>query len=692
MRYLILFLLVSIFHHNLSAQRIENDTKPNIIFILTDDLGYGDVGVFFQKQRELNNDRSKPFMHTPNLDIMAKNGAILEQYSPSSVCAPSRASFLSGQSQGHATVRDNQFDKALEDNYTVGNVLQAADYKTVAIGKWGLQGEEDKNIGASKWPAHPLKRGFDYYYGYIRHVDGHEHYPKEGIYRGPKEVWDNYTEVSQGLDKSYTGDLFTARAKQFIMDHKNGNEAEQPFFMFLSYDTPHAVLELPTQAYPAGGGIDGGLQWLGIPGEMINTASGTPDSWVHPDYNDATYDHDNDSTTPEIAWPATYKRYATIVRRIDDQVGDIIKLLKDLKIEDNTLVVFTSDNGVSDESYLPKEFVHNTPNFFEGFGPFDGIKRDILEGGLRVPTIAYWPNNIAPNTEIKTPSISYDWMPTFLDVAKFASPVRSDGVSLLPSLLGSRDQEESLIYVEYSNNSHTPSYLEFEENNRNRLRKQMQMIRIGDVVGVRYDIQSQNDDFELYNVTEDPSQRNNLAGESTTQLQNQMKDRSLQVRIPNPTAKRPYDEALIPSINIDKVKKGLKWSVYKNETPWLSKPQAGVKVKKGHTRTLSLSAIKQKEGFIEGYLRVPEDGKYTFTLKVGGKAFLKIHDISVIDADYNYKEGTVKSSDLFLEKGYHPIRIYFEKSTSRDAEIFLEWESSDIKKQKIDKDFFFVKK
>ena len=692
MRHLILFLLVSFFYYNLSAQRIEKAVKPNIIFILTDDLGYGDVGIFFQKQRELNNDRSKPFIHTPHLDAMAEKGAILEHYSPSSVCAPSRASFLSGQSQGHATVRDNQFDKALEDNYTIGNVLQAAGYVTAAIGKWGLQGEEDKELGASRWPAHPLNRGFDYFYGYIRHRDGHEHYPKEGIYRGPKEVWDNYTEVSQGLDKSYTGDLFTARAKQFILDHKKGEDAKKPFFMYLSYDTPHAVLELPTQAYPAGGGIDGGLKWLGTSGEMINTASGTPDSWVHPDYNDATYDHDSDSSTPEIAWPATYKRYATIVRRIDDQVGDILKLLKDLKIEENTLVVFTSDNGVSDESYLPKEFVHNSPNFFEGFGPFDGIKRDILEGGLRVPTIAYWPNHISPKTEIKTPSISYDWMPTFLDVAELASPVRADGVSLLPSLLGIGEQEESLIYVEYSNNSRTPSYLEFEENNRNRLRKQMQMIRIGDMVGVRYDIQSQNDDFELYNVVEDPSQRNNLAGESSDQLQKQMKDRSLQVRLPNSSAKRPYDDALIPSVDIHKVKNGLKWTAYQNETPWLSKPYAGIKVKTGRTRTLSLSAIKQERGFIEGYLYVPEGDKYTFSMKVEGKAFLKIHDVSVIDADYNYKEGIEKSNDLFLEKGYHPIRIYFEKSNKPNAEIVLKWESSSLEKQEIDKDFFFVRR
>src|SRR5690606_1415890 len=130
--------------------------------------------------------------------------------------------------------RNNQFDKALEDNYTLGNVLQAAGYTTAAIGKWGLQGKAT----APHWPAHPLKRGFDYYFGYIRHGDGHEHYPKEGRYRGKKEVWENYTDITEGLDKCYTGDLFTAAAKKYIIDHQQGKDAQKPFFLYLAYDTP----------------------------------------------------------------------------------------------------------------------------------------------------------------------------------------------------------------------------------------------------------------------------------------------------------------------------------------------------------------------------------------------------------------------------------------------------------------------
>jgi len=193
---------------------------------------------------------------------MAANGATMPQhYCAAPVSAPSRASIMLGVSQGHANVRDNEFDKALEDNYTVGNVLQKAGYTTAAIGKWGLQGQGK----TSNWPAHPLNRGFDYYYGYMRHGDGHEHYPKEGVYKGVKEVWENRSEVSKDLDKCYTADLWTAVAKRWIVDHEKGKDANKPFFMYLAYDTPHAVLELPTQAYPEGGGLKGGCNGWGHP-------------------------------------------------------------------------------------------------------------------------------------------------------------------------------------------------------------------------------------------------------------------------------------------------------------------------------------------------------------------------------------------------------------------------------------------
>lgn len=247
--------------------------KPNIIFILTDDLGYGDIGLFFQNLRQKNNDRSQPWHLTPKLDGMAAEVIKLtDHYCAAPVCAPSRASLLLGVHQGHANIRDNQFDDALENNHTLATILKVAGYKTAAIGKWGLQGKS-----AAAWPAYPTKRGFDDFFGYVRHADGHEHYPKEGLYRGPKELWENEIEISATLDKCYTTDLFSARAKKYILDQHANNPA-QPFFMYLAFDTPHAVDELPTQAYPSGSGKNGGLKWLGKSGNMINTASGKIDS------------------------------------------------------------------------------------------------------------------------------------------------------------------------------------------------------------------------------------------------------------------------------------------------------------------------------------------------------------------------------------------------------------------------------
>jgi arylsulfatase A-like enzyme len=405
----------------------QSGKQPNIIFIMADDMGWGDFGFQFQNQRAKRNDRSEPWAKTPNLDRLAEQGVQLpNQYSPAPVCAPSRASLMLGQHQGHANVRDNQFDKAIDNNHTMATVLKAAGYSTAAFGKWGLQGQGQS---VTNWVAHPLNRGFDYYFGYMRHGDGHEHYPKEGVYRGKKEVYENHKNVVDDLDKCYTADLWTASAKKWIVEQTLTNKSEKPFFIFLGYDTPHAVCELPTQAYPDGGGLKGGLQWLGKPGHMINTASGVVDSWIHPDYVNETWDNDKNPATPEVPWPNVYKRYATSTRRIDSAIGDLMQLLKDLRIDDNTMIVFTSDNGPSRESYLPEDY---EPHFFNGFGPFDGIKRDVLEGGVRVSALAYWPGHFPGGKVVETPSASYDWLPTLAQIAGVAAPAVSDGVSLLP--------------------------------------------------------------------------------------------------------------------------------------------------------------------------------------------------------------------------------------------------------------------
>ncbi|HMR18772.1 MAG TPA: sulfatase-like hydrolase/transferase [Sphingobacterium sp.] len=671
-RFFLCILFVSVFTYlPLSAQKNETAKKPNIIYILVDDLGYGDVGVFYQNKRN-----NLPRIYTPWLDKMAADGAFLtHSYANAPVCVSSRSSLLLGVTQGHATVRNNQFDKAIEDNHTLGNTLQQAGYATAAIGKWGLQGRGNKK----NWVAHPLNRGFDYYFGYIRHGDGHEHYPKEGLYRGAKEVYDAHENITQILDKCYTGDLWTARAKQWILDHKKANKS-QPFFMYLAYDTPHAVLELPTGDYPAGGGKKGGVQWTGKPGKMINTAIGEIDSWIDPQYINATYDHDNNEETAEIAWPDVYKRYATIVTRLDRQVGDVLQLLEDLKIGDNTFVVFTSDNGPSKESYLKEDF---SPEFFRGYGPFDGIKRDVYEGGLRVPTIVKWPKKIKGGKEIRTAHMSSDWMTTFLEVAGYIAPARADGVSLLPALTGQETQRPTQVYIEYVQGQKTTDYQDFEEKRRNIPRKEMQMIRIGNYAGVRYDIQSETDDFEIYDVVTDPKQIRNLAeGGNMAILQKTMKERVLQIRRPDTAAHRPYDNALVPPIQspAQNLLQNLHWGLYKINMPWVSNPTGIEPLQSGQSKSLQIPQTglsKDNLLLFEGFIHVPTDGEYTFYMRADGKSFMRIHDAALFDLDYGYTSGTEKSEVILLKAGIHPVKIYYQPQSIK-SDLKLEWTGPDF--------------
>ena len=656
----LLCILVGLLAAALSLAAEPAKTKPpNILFILSDDLGYGDVGVFYQNLRR-QQDGSAPCHFTPKLDRLATEGLQLpHHYCPAPVCAPSRASLLLGVHQGHANVRDNQFDKALEHNHTLATVMKGAGYATAAIGKWGLQGQA--STSPPDWPAHPLNRGFDDFFGYIRHTDGHEHYPKEGPYRKPKEVWDNRTEVSADLDKCYTADLFTARAKWWITEHQRTN-CSRPFFLYLAYDTPHATLELPTQAYPPGGGTNGGLQWLGRPAHMINTASGTVDSWYHPDYAHATWDHDRNPATPHVPWPDVYKRYATDVRRLDDAVGDLIQLLQDLDIDRNTLLVFTSDNGPSRESYLKENY---EPTFFHSFGPFDGIKRDCWEGGIRVGAIVRWPGGVPAGRVSNLPCGFWDWMPTFAQLGGVPAPARSDGVSLVPTLTGLGAQQRPTVYLEYFMAGRTPDYPGFEALRRNRLRRQMQAIRLGDFIGVRYNVTNHADNFEIYSLVTDPKETNNLAA-SRADLQQQMKDRVLQVRRPDGGAPRPYDHELVPALKAGvKVGRRLDYAVFEGAWPWLPNFDQLAPVKTGRARRLNLGPRTRASHFgirFRGCFLAPADGEYTFYLVSDAGAQLRLHDALVIDDDFNH-DGSEVAAAIRLQAGLHPFCLSYRHQT-----------------------------
>lgn len=665
--------------------------RPNIIFILTDDLGYGDLGCFYQNERKAAGDRAQPWTFTPHLDRLAAQGMQLrEHYCSAPVCAPSRASLLLGVHQGHANVRDNQFDKALENNHTIATVLKAAGYATAAIGKWGLQGgpgEKDPaaaKAGPDQWPAYPTRRGFDFYCGYVRHQDGHWHYPKED----KREVWENEREISAGLDGCYTADLFTARAKKWIVDQRAAHP-EQPFMTYLAYDTPHAKTQYPPCAYPAAGGARGGVQWLGTPGHMLNT-DGQPDTWCHPDYAAATWDDDHNAATPEKPWPDVYRRYASAVRRIDDCVGDLLQLLKDLGIDQNTLVVFTSDNGVSMESYLKEQF---SPQFFRSFGPFEGIKRDCWEGGVRVGALARWPGKIPLAQVSYHPSAHYDWLPTFAELAGVPVPARADGESLVPTLLGKGTERKAPIYIEYFQKGKTPSYVEFGEARRGRERNQMQAIRLGELMGVRYDILDPKAPFEIYNVAKDPGQAKNLAGEYG-QIQSAMQELVRGMRRPDPGAKRPYDQELMPAQHANSPAMGVVRQVFESSSPWVARLED---LKPDGSDIHERPSIARKDGapardhsmLFTGFLYAPDDGEYIFHLKTDTGALLRIHEATVIDADFGYDPGQERSGSVRLQKGLHSYRLYSVHRGPVAPVLDWQWTRPDSPREAIPAPAFF---
>lgn len=640
----------------------KSNDGPNIIFILMDDLGYGDLGVLWQNTKS----ESEKKILTPHLDKMAQEGCVMtDHYCPAPVCAPSRASLLQGLHQGHATVRNNQFDKAISDELTVANVLQCAGYRTMHVGKNGVAG------GRNNTTAHPLVRGFDQYYGYLYHVQGHIHYPLNGTTGKNAFFSDGYRPIKVGTELTYTTDVFTAKAKQWISTHEE-TRPEQPFFLYLAYDVPHSALQAATQAYPAGFGKDSGLQWTGyenVDGTLVetpwvNTASGTSNSYIPPAYDQAS-------------WTSSEQRYAAMIERVDMALADLIQTLKDYNIDDNTMIVFTSDNGNH------KEGGHN-PRTFESFADGVGIKRDLTEGGIRMPLIVRYPEVIPAETESDFNSGFWDWLATFADVADAPIPARTDGVSLMPALsqLGEQ-QDKGYTYIEYFNGDVLPNWDEFGAH-ANRARQEMQVIRFGDYKGMRYNIASHSDDFEIYDVSTDRGETNNLAS-SMPELQQKMKDKVLQVRKADASAARPYDDELVPAVEIVSEGAGLQSSYYEGafdyvpDFLYMSATATGVV----SNIDFALRTQDAEIGFMfEGYLNVPTDGTYTFYTEASGSYHLKVHDIHLLNDDYTFS-GEEKSASLKLKAGRHPITLYYQQNVSQEPSLSLQLSGPSISKAPI---------
>ncbi|MEK7950842.1 sulfatase-like hydrolase/transferase [Luteolibacter soli] len=625
--------------------------RPNIVYILADDLGYGDVGCFGQNQRS-----GIWKFATPGLDAMAAEGAKLtHHYAGASICAASRASLLLGQTMGHSEVRDTQFDKALPDNHTLARTLKAAGYRTIHVGKAGLAGTiPTDGSSATSMPGHPLYRGFDRFFGYLMHEEGHEHYPQNGTSSKTSHIYDDFRAVTDAYVDLYTSDAFAAFAKKSIVEEAT-QHAERPFFIYLSYDTPHFYGEYaPTANYPAGKGLSGGLQWTGAP-SYVNTATNDPSKIdnianQHPSVNSNWY-------------PAA-KKYVSMVRRMDDSVADILQTLRDLGIADNTLVVFSSDNGPADTEVYPPSF--------GSFGPFEGIKGDLWEGGIRMPTIAWWPGKISATNqpsnirEIARPCGNWDWMATFADLAKIPVPSFTDGVSMVPTLTGQGSQiDKGYLYFEFAYGGFTSRYPEFS-NHAGDPRGQMQAIRVGDFMGVRTGISNPADPFRIYNVVTDPKEGTDLSA-GRPDLQEKMKLLATGARCKGAGISRPYDTAVIPNVAVAPVQQGgLVCRSYEGYWPWL--PEFRDLLAKTEVLCPTISpeprSRDQDVGLtFTGYLSVPTTGAYTFSLRSDSGSSLWLHDSRVIDNDYNFASSKTSDS-VYLAAGLHPIRLYYRHQGS----------------------------
>jgi len=410
----ILFLLGLILAQTLSAQQ-----RPNIILILADDLGYGDVG--YQGQR---------IIRTPNIDKLAAGGMRLTQfYVGTAVCAPSRASLMTGMHTGHTPIRGNrgfqpEGQYPLPDSsLTIATLLRDHGYATGAFGKWGL--------GYPGSTGTPDKKGFDQFYGYNCQTLAHDYYPDH--------LWDNDKLVK--LDgATYSADLIHRQALRFIDDNKG-----RPFFLFLAYTIPHAQLQVPHDS-------------------------------VYSNYLNQLHD-------------SLHASFAAMVTRLDRYVGEVVEKLRARGLAGNTLILFSSDNG-------PHKEGGGDPAFFNSSGPFRGIKRDLYEGGIREPFIAYWPGKIKSHSTSDHPGAFWDLLPTFEEVAGIPLTKNIDGLSLLPIWEGRPAKQ------------HEYFYWEFHENNGR------QAVRYGKWKGVRLNVSTNTDaPIELYDLESDPGERRNIAGE-----------------------------------------------------------------------------------------------------------------------------------------------------------------------------------
>jgi arylsulfatase A-like enzyme len=468
----------------LSASTMLNCTKstkkPNIIFIMADDLGYAELGCYGQEKIE-----------TPNIDAMAKNGIKFSQfYSGAPVCAPARCILMTGKHAGHAHIRGNDewkergdvwnFEAMFKDpnlegqrpipaeTTTVGRVLQSAGYKTAIVGKWGL--------GAPLTEGIPNNQGFDFFYGYNCQRQAHTFFPKHLWKNRDKVILDNEmvaprTKLAKGAnpysDKSYEAFWLNQYSPDLMFDEISNfvdENQDQPFFLYWATPIPHVPLQAPKK-------------------------------WV--DYYVEKFGDEKPYLANKSYFPHRYPHaaYAAMVSYLDDQVGKLITQLKELGLYDNTIIMFTSDNG-------PTYAGGADSGYFDSAKPFSSAsgrgKGNVYEGGIRVPLVATWEGKIKPGSSSDHIAAFYDVLPTLCDIVKLDKPGDTDGISFFPALMEKKQEQHKFLYWEF------PAY------------GGQQAVRMGKWKGIRRDLNKGNLEIKLYDLEKDIAEETNVAEQNPT--------------------------------------------------------------------------------------------------------------------------------------------------------------------------------
>jgi arylsulfatase A len=445
---------------NEAQKNEEQPRRPNIIYILADDLGYGDLSSYGQTK-----------FATPNIDKLANEGIKFTQhYSGSTVCAPSRSSLMTGLHTGHTPVRGNKEWQTEgqwpmpSDAFTMAEMLKEAGYVTGAFGKWGL--------GYPGSEGDPNNQGFDEFFGYNCQRIAHHYYPFH--------VWHNQEKIilteNEGTQRgTYGPEIIQQEALKFLELNK-----DKEFFMFYPSLIPHAEMFAPE--------------------EYMEKYRG---KYLPENAYQGVDDGENLKLGPYGSQPESHAAFVAMVNYLDDQVGELMTKLKELKLDENTIVMFSSDNGPHLEGGAD-------PDYFNSNGPFKGYKRDLYEGGIRVPMIVRWPGKIISGSKSDHISAFWDVMPTVAEITGINAPEGIDGISFLPALLQQEQVKHDYLYWEFH-----------EKGGRQALRK-------GDWKLVRYEVNNDPDrPLELYNLANDPGEENSLSDEfpeKVEELKNIMKN------------------------------------------------------------------------------------------------------------------------------------------------------------------------